>query len=104
MKHYLSEALRLDPETLRGYTQTARSYAGAATSRADDFIHYLLARARGFSALDFAVCKVCVFSLGLWLGAQFSKFFKRFRVFVFLGFIASYIYLIWRIFLRNDGD
>ncbi len=109
MKQYLSEALR--PEALRGYTQAARAYAktayeyaGTASSRASDFVQYLLDRARGFSAFDFAVCKVCLLSLGLWLGTLFASFFKRFRVFIFLGFIFSYLYLIWRVFLRNDND
>lgn len=102
MKQYLSQALRVDPEILRAYSQTAKTYAGAASSRASDFVQYLVERARGFSVLDFAMFKVCLLSLGLWLGAQFAGLFKRVRVFVFLGFIASYIYLIWRIFLRND--
>lgn len=102
MKQYLSQALRVDPETLREYTQTAKTYAGAATTRAGDFIQYLVERARGFSVFDFAMLKLCLLSLGLWLGAQFANLFKRVRVFVFLGFVASYIYLIWRIFLRND--
>lgn len=104
MKQYLRQALPVSPETLQEYTQAAKSYAGTATSRADDFIQYLLERARGFSVFDFAMFKLCLLSFGIWLGALFSKFFRRFRVIVFLGFIASYIYLIWRIFLRNDQD
>ncbi|MGN1007706.1 MAG: hypothetical protein ACI4PV_02075 [Butyricicoccus sp.] len=95
---------RIDREAIAAQAAAMKTYAGELAARADDLLNYSMEKARGFSILDFAVLKLCVFSFGVWLGAQFSKFFKRFRVFIFLGFVASYIYLIWRLFLRDAED
>ncbi len=103
LRTYFSPA-RIDRDAITAQAALMKEHAAVLTARADDLMHLLLERSRGFSLLDFAVLKVCLISFGIWLGAQFSKFFKRFRVFVFLGFIASYIYLIWRLFLRSTDD
>lgn len=95
---------RFDRDAIAAQAAMMKDHAAALTARADDLLNYLMETAHRFSVLDFALFKVCLLSLGIWLGSQFSKFFKRFRVFVFLGFIASYVYLIWRLFLREADD
>ncbi len=70
--------------------------------RAQEVLAYSIEQARGFSLFDFAVFKLCLLSFGLWLGAHFSRFFGKFKHFIFAGFIASYVYLIWRIFFRTE--
>lgn len=76
--------------------------AAAMRAQAGEFAHYSVEKAREFSLLDFAFLKVCLLSLGLWLGATCSRFFRRFRVVIFFGFVLSYVYLIWRIFLHDE--
>lgn len=95
---------RIDRDAIAAQAATMKAYSGELAARADDLLNYSMEKARSFSILDFAVFKICLLSFGIWLGSQFSKFFKRFRVFVFLGFVASYIYLIWRLFLRDAED
>ncbi len=69
--------------------------------RAQAVIGHSAEQARGFSLFDFAVFKLCLLSLGMWLGARFSRFFGKFKHFILAGFVASYVYLIWRIFFRE---
>lgn len=107
LKEYLTpirtylDPSRIDRDAIAAQASAMKAQAFDLLDRADDLANYSVEQARGFSLLDFAVFKVCLLSLGIWIGSQFSKFFKRFRVFVFLGFIASYVYLIWRLFLRD---
>lgn len=78
------------------------SCACDAKDRAQAVLAYSAEQVRRFSLFDFAVFKLCLLSLGLWLGARFSCFFGKFKHFIFAGFIASYVYLIWRIFFRAE--
>lgn len=73
-----------------------------AKKKASVFLEFAMKKAHGFSVLDFAMLKICLISLGLWLGARFSGFFRRFKGVLFLGFILSYVFLIWRIFFLED--
>lgn len=93
---------KVDRDALAAQAAALRDHAGILLDRADDFAQYSVEKARTFSVLDFAFLKVCILSLGIWLGSMFSKFFRRFRVVVFFGFVISYLYLIWRIFFRED--
>lgn len=107
--YWSSIRTRLDPsqidrEAILAQVAVMRGQAGELLARADDLLSYSREKARGFSPFDFAICKVCLLSFGVWLGAQFSKFFKRFRVFLFFSFVASYIYLIWRLFLSDNDE
>ena len=65
---------------------------------------FLLCKARGFNIFDFTAFKVALVSFGVILGAQFSKFFKRHRIFVLSAFVISYCFLIWRIFFSSSDD
>ena len=90
---------------LRGLdTKTVYDGAVRAGKQVSASMEYALEKSRSFNILDFAVFKFGLVSLGLWLGATFSGFFKKFRGVLFLGFIVSYIFLIWRIFFREDGN
>ncbi len=93
MKRYKNSALPLDSKML----QTAKDYLCT-------LMHDIVERMRGFSLLDFFVLESCLLSLGLFIGTHLSKWLKKCRVFIFFGFIVSYIYLIWRVFLRDDCD
>ena len=101
MKNYLDsidrDALRARAEQMLRYADDARDCAGRWTNHAVD-------KARGFSVFDFAVLETCLLSLGLWLGACFSKFFKKFRTVLFVAFAATWLYLLWRVFFDADED
>lgn len=76
--------------------------AGYAKEKAGVFLEFAMEKARSFNVFDFAMLKICLLSLGLWLGARFSRFFGKFKGILFLGFILSYVFLIWRIFFQED--
>lgn len=78
------------------------AHAQCAKEKASVLVAYLMEKARGFNVFDFAMLKICLLSFGLWIGSKFSKFFSRFKGILFLGFIFSYVFLIWRIFFRED--
>lgn len=59
---------------------------------------FFMKRVAAFSIMDFAVLKLCLLSFGLWLGSCFAKYLKKFRVFLLISFLISYVFLIWRIF------
>ncbi len=65
-------------------------------------IKFVVARAKDFSALDFALLKLCLVSFGLYIGSKFAEFFKKFRFVLLISFFISYIYMLWRIFIRED--
>lgn len=62
----------------------------------------LLSRAAQFSMLDWAIFKTCLISLGLMVGSLFAKLFKKLAPLMALVFIASWVYLVWRIFSGED--
>lgn len=64
---------------------------------------FLMQRARAFGIFDFVVFKITLVSIGLLLGSSFSSFFKKYRLFVLIGFLVSYCILIGRIF-RCEKD
>lgn len=68
------------------------------------FVQYLLTKARTFSVLDFAVFKTCLVCFGAFLATLFSKQAKKFKFLLFIGFLASWVYLIWRIFFQDDAS
>lgn len=94
-RDYLEYVKSIDRDDLAEYASCAKKRAGA-------LIDYSAERARGFSILDFAVLKLCLVTFGVWLGSQFSKLFGKFRHVIFATFILSWVYLIWRIFLRDE--
>lgn len=65
---------------------------------------FMLSRAAHFSVLDWAIFKTCLITLGLMIGTWFARLFKKLAPLVALVFIASWVYLVWRIFLGEDID
>lgn len=101
MKNYLEN---IDREALRARAEQMLRYADDARSQAGRWTDYAVSKAQTFSVLDFAIFKVCLLSLGLWLGTCFSRFFKKFRGVLFVAFAASWLYLFWRIFFDCEEE
>ena len=83
-----------------------RSLARDAQGDICDFWSFAAERMRGFSLFDIAVFKIVLVSFGLWLGAwlaaKFSKLTEKFRPVFFAMFLCGYVYLIYRIFFKDN--
>lgn len=101
MKNYLEN---IDRDALRARAEQMLRYADDARTQAGRWTDFAITKAHSFSVLDYAVFKVCLLSLGLWLGSCFSRFFKKFRVALFVAFTASWLYMLWRVFFDCDED
>lgn len=106
MKDYLHKLREIDQEALQAKAavvmRSAGTYAEEAKDVISDLTDYSMERVHNFSVLDFAIFKICLMTFGLWLGIQFSAFFKKWKPVILAGFFVSYIYLIWRIFCAQD--
>jgi hypothetical protein len=65
------------------------------------FIQKILMATRNYSIMDFACLKITLISLGILLGAYFSKFFLNFTSFLWIVFIISYIWIMYRTFIKD---
>ena len=101
MKNYLEN---IDREALRARAEQMLRYADDARNQAGRWTDYAVSKAQNFSVFDFAIFKVCLLSLGLWLGTCFSRFFKKFRGGLFVALAASWLYLFWRIFFDCEEE
>ncbi|WP_283674834.1 hypothetical protein [Butyricicoccus sp. Marseille-Q5471] len=99
MTNYLEN---LDRAELKARAEQMLDYANTAKGCAGRWVDYGVSKAQEFSVFDFAVFKLCLLSLGIWLGACFAKFFKKFRGALFVLFAASWLYLFWRIFFDDE--
>lgn len=98
MKQYLN----LDRENLKQKADQMLGYANDAKAYAQKIGNYSVARTRKFSLMELTLFKVCLVSLGLWVGATFSKVFKKMRGLLMIAFAASWLYLFWRIFVDEE--
>lgn len=93
---------QIDRDALRAQADQMLNYANEARVQAKKWGNYAVDRARGFAWLDFIVLKLCMMSLGLWIGSKLSGWFKKLHFVLFATFLASWAYLFWRVFLKND--
>ncbi len=63
---------------------------------------FVLSKAKKFTAIDFAIIKLCLVSMGIFIGAKFSDFLRKYSAVFVSMFIVSYFYLIYRIFFIED--
>lgn len=99
MKNYLEN---VDREVLRARAEQMLHYADEARDTASRWTNHAVEKAHGFSLFDFAIFETCLLSLGLWLGACFSKCFKKIRTVLFVAFAASWLYMLWRVFFDDE--
>ncbi|MFI3227188.1 MAG: hypothetical protein R3Y09_07210 [Clostridia bacterium] len=55
-----------------------------------------------FSVLDIGIFKICLLSIGLLFGGFFNKFIRKNAILIAIIAIASYAYLIYKIFFKED--
>ena len=64
----------------------------------NSLIQRLLSASRKFSLIDFVFFKITLVSIGLLLGAYFSRFFLGIASILWPVFIISYLWLMYRTF------
>jgi small multidrug resistance family-3 protein len=65
------------------------------------FIQKAMKATRKFTVTDFACLKISLLFLGILLGAYFAQFFLSHTSFLWLVFIASYIWIMYRTFIKH---
>ncbi|MFA9464920.1 MAG: hypothetical protein ACERKN_11595 [Velocimicrobium sp.] len=55
---------------------------------------------KSFSLFDFSCLKIALLSLGILLGSYFSKFFSSKIVFVWITYIVTFAYIMYRTFKK----
>ena len=65
-------------------------------------IDWGMERFRGFSVRDVAIFKTCLLSIGALLGVYFIMPLKKLAPVLWVVAVASYAYLIWRMFFADE--
>ena len=55
-----------------------------------------------FTITDMAMFKIFLISFGILLGITFTKFFKAMSPIVKILFVASYAYIVWKVFVEDE--
>lgn len=63
------------------------------------FINSVLKATRKYTALDFALLKICLVAIGILFGVYFTGFFEKYTSFVWVAVIISYIWIMYKTFL-----
>lgn len=65
------------------------------------FIQRLLKVARKYTVMDYVFFKTTLVSFGILLGAYFSQFFLSHTSFIWIVFIVSYLWIMYRTFIKH---
>ena len=67
------------------------------------FVDEAMDRFRGFSVFDVAVFKTCLLTIGMLLGISNVRTMRKIQPFLWIFLLCSYIYLIWRMVLKDEA-
>lgn len=65
------------------------------------FIERSINAARKYTVWDFAIFKFCLISLGILFGVYFAQFFQNYMALLWIVFIVSYVYIMYRTFVKH---
>lgn len=65
------------------------------------FLKRLLNVAREYTILDFACLKITLLACGLLIGAYFSEFFLNHTFFLWVVFLVTFIWIMYRTLFRR---
>lgn len=65
------------------------------------FIQRLLKAARNYTVMDYVFFKITLVSFGILLGAYFAQFFLNYTSFLWVVFIVSYLWIMYRTFIKH---
>ena len=66
-----------------------------------DFIERAMAASRKYTVLDMACFKFALVALGVLFGAYFSRFFLNYINIVWVIFLVTYIWIMYRTFAKH---
>jgi len=101
MKNYFDA---IDREMLRARAEQMLDYANNAKDCASRWSNFAVDRAHTFTLLDFSIAAVCLTTFGAWVGTCFSNGLRKIRGVLFAAFVASWLYVFWRILFDNSDD
>ncbi|AOR22737.1 hypothetical protein [Clostridium taeniosporum] len=66
-------------------------------------VNKLLGAAKKYTVLDYGFLKITLISLGILVGTYFSNFFSNYTSLLWIIFIISYIWIIYRTFIKHKN-
>lgn len=61
-----------------------------------DFLNNMLERTKSYNLWDFSALKIALVAVGILLGAYFSKFFLYNIVIVWVVFVVTYLFIMYK--------
>jgi hypothetical protein len=68
-----------------------------------NLINKLLGATKKYTVLDYSLLKITLISLGILIGTYFSNFFSNHTSLLWIIFIISYIWIIYRTFIKHKN-
>jgi len=66
-----------------------------------EFIQRVLKAARKYTVMDYGCLKITLLSFGILLGAYFAQFFLSYTSFLWVVFIVSSLWIMYRTFIKH---
>ena len=69
----------------------------------EKLINKLLGAAKKYTVLDYGFLKITLISFGILIGTYFSNFFSNYTSLLWIIFLVSYIWIIYRTFIKHKN-
>ena len=66
-----------------------------------NLINKLLGTAKKYTVLDYGFLKITLISFGILIGTYFSNFFSNYTSLLWIIFLISYLWIIYRTFITH---
>lgn len=66
-----------------------------------NLINKLLGTAKKYTVLDYGFLKITLISFGILIGTYFSNFFSNYTSLLWIIFLISYLWIIYRTFIKH---
>mgnify|MGYP000876367172 FL=1 len=66
-----------------------------------NLVNKLLSTTKKYTVLDYSFLKITLISLGILIGTYFSNFFLNYTSLLWIIFLISYIFIIYRTFIKR---
>lgn len=66
-----------------------------------NLINRLLDSAKKYTVLDYGFLKIALISFGILIGTYFSIFFSNYTSLLWMIFLISYIWILYKTFIKN---
>ncbi len=66
-----------------------------------NLVNKLLSTTKKYTVLDYSFLKITLISLGILIGTYFSNFFLNYTSLLWIIFLISYMFIIYRTFIKR---